>query len=143
MYRCCEKVLTGARGRCGEKLHPDEKKGGNLRTGHEGLGDQTSGSPRDASGPFGLNVSARAGVTVTVVSTASDGGEVNEGRVGDARGEGPDGWGERDGFFYYFERRGHLVGGVRGESWLAVVNSGTVRRMSITGIEAESNVRYF
>ena len=26
MYRCCEKVLTGAEGCCSEKLHYDEKK---------------------------------------------------------------------------------------------------------------------
>ena len=50
-------------------------------------------------------------MAVTVVSTTSDGGEVNESRVGDAGGEGPDGWGERDGLFYYFERRRHLVAG--------------------------------
>jgi len=49
-------------------------------------------------------------MTVTVVSTTSDGCEINEGRVRDTRGEGPDGWGKRDGFFYYFERRRHLVG---------------------------------
>ena len=48
-------------------------------------------------------------MTVTVVSTASDGSEVNEGRVRDAGGEGPDGWGECDGLFYDFERRRHLV----------------------------------
>jgi len=54
-------------------------------------------------------------MTVTVVSTASDGGEVNEGRVGDTGGEYPDGWWQRDGFFYYFERRRHPVAGVGGE----------------------------
>jgi hypothetical protein len=47
---------------------------------------------------------------VTVVTTASDGGKVNEGRVGDTGREGPDGWRERDGFFDYFERRRHLGG---------------------------------
>ena len=76
-------------------------------------------------------------MTVTVVSTASDGSKVNEGRVGDTGGECPDGWRERDGFFYYLERRRHLVVGVRESvtSWLVVVNSGTVRRrMSITGL---------
>jgi hypothetical protein len=50
---------------------------------------------------------------VTVVTTASDGGKVNEGRVGDTGREGPDGWRERDGFFDYFERRRHLGGGAR------------------------------
>lgn len=49
-------------------------------------------------------------MTVTVVSTASNGGEVNEGRVGNAGGQCPNGWRERDGFFYYLERRRHLVG---------------------------------
>ena len=48
-------------------------------------------------------------MTVTVVPTASDGGKVKEGRVGDAGGECPNGWRERDGFFCYFERRRHLV----------------------------------
>ena len=90
------------------------KKGGNPRTSHESLGDQTGSSPGDASGPFGLRVGARTRMTVTMVSTASNGGKVNESRVGDTGGEGPDGWGERDGLFYYFERRRHLVGGVGG-----------------------------
>lgn len=53
-------------------------------------------------------------MAVTVVSTTSDSGEVNEGRVGDARGESPDSRRERDSFFCYFERRRHLVVGVRG-----------------------------
>ena len=53
-------------------------------------------------------------MTVTVVPTASDGSEVNESRVGDTGREGPDGWGECDGFFHYFKRRRHLVVGVRG-----------------------------
>ena len=48
-------------------------------------------------------------MTVTVVSTTSDGGEINEGGVRDTRGECPDCWGERDGFFYYLERRRHVV----------------------------------
>jgi len=52
-------------------------------------------------------------MTVTVVSAASDGGEVNEGRVGDTGGECPYGWRKRDGFFHYFERRRHLVVRVR------------------------------
>lgn len=86
-----------------------------LRTGHEGLRDQTGRSSRDASGPFGLHVRARTRMTVTVMSTTSDGGEVNECRVGDAGGECPDGWGKRDGFFYYFERRRHLVAGGEGK----------------------------
>ena len=81
-------------------------------------------------------------MTVTVVSTTSDGGEVNESRVGNTRGESPDGWGERDGFFNYFKRRRHLVAGVGGRGrergWLAVVNSGTVRRMSITRMSIQS-----
>jgi hypothetical protein len=38
-------------------------------------------------------------MTVTVVSTASDGGEVNEGGVGDTGGECPDGWGSVTAFF--------------------------------------------
>jgi hypothetical protein len=54
-------------------------------------------------------------MTVTVVSTASDYGEINEGGVGDTRGECPDCWRERDGFFYYFESRGHLVVGGEGK----------------------------
>ena len=53
-------------------------------------------------------------MTVTVVSTASNGGEVNEGRVGNTGGQCPNGWRKRDGFFHYFERRRHLVGGVGG-----------------------------
>ena len=79
-------------------------------------------------------------MTVTVVSAASDYSEINESRVGDAGGKRPDGWGKRDGFFYYFKRRRHLVVGVRGkrsrESWLVVVNSGTIRRMNITRIHS-------
>ena len=47
-------------------------------------------------------------MTVTVVSTASNGGKVNEGRVGDTGGECPNGRRERDSFFYYFEGRRHL-----------------------------------
>lgn len=58
-------------------------------------------------------------MTVTVVSAASYGGEVNEGRVWDTRGECPDGWRKRDGLFYYFERRRHLVVGGRETNWLA------------------------
>ena len=94
------------------------KKCGNLRTGHESLGNQTRSSPGDASGPFRLCVGAGTRGTMTVVSATSDGSEVNEGRVGDTRGECPDGWGERDGFFHYFERRRHLVvGGEREVGW--------------------------
>ena len=85
------------------------KKCGNLRTGHESLGNQTRSSPGDASGPFRLRVGAGTRGTMTVVSTASDGSEVNESRVRDAGGEGPDGWWERDGLFYDFECRRHLV----------------------------------
>lgn len=50
---------------------------------------------------------------MTVVPTASNGGEINEGGVGDTRGECPNCWRECDGFFYYFERRRHPV--VEGE----------------------------
>jgi len=80
------------------------KKGGNPRTSHERLGDQTGRSPGNASRPFGLEVCAGARMTVTVVSAASDGSKVNEGGVGDTGREGPDGWGERYGLFYYLKR---------------------------------------
>ena len=109
------------------------KKDENIRTSHISLGDQTGTGPGNASGPFGLHVGARTRMTVTVVSAASDGGKVNESRVGNTGRKRPDGWGKRDCFFYYFKRRRHLVVGVRGkrsrESWLVVVNSGTIRRM--------------
>lgn len=85
------------------------KKGRKPRTSHISLGDQAGTGPGDTSGPFGLNVSARTRMTVTVVSTASNGSEVNESRVGDAGRKRPDGWGKCDGFFYHFKRRRHLV----------------------------------
>ena len=50
-------------------------------------------------------------MTVTMVSAAPNGGEINESGMGDTRGKRPDSWRERDGLFYYFERRRHLVGG--------------------------------
>ena len=50
-------------------------------------------------------------MAVTVMSTTSGSSKVNEGRVGNTRGECPDGWRERDGFFNNFERRRHLVVG--------------------------------
>ena len=138
MYRCCEKVLTGAE--LWSEVALRRKKGRKLRTSHISLGDQTGTGPGNASGPFRLQVGARTRMTVTVVSAASDGSEVNESRVGDTGRKCPDGWGKRDGFFYYFERRRHLVVGVRGkrsrESWLLVVNSGTIRRMSIMRIHS-------
>ena len=67
-------------------------------------------------------------MTVTVVSTAPDGGEVNEGRMRDTRGECPDGWRERDCFFHYFERRRHPVVGGELKRTEVTVNSGTIRR---------------
>lgn len=51
-------------------------------------------------------------MAVTVVPPTSSSSEVNEGRVGDARGESPNGWRERDGLFNNFERRRHLDAGV-------------------------------
>ena len=48
-------------------------------------------------------------MTVTVVSTAPDGSEINESGMGDTRRECPDCGRERDCFFDYFERRRHLV----------------------------------
>lgn len=44
-----------------------------------------------------------------MVSAAPNGGEINESGMGDTRGKRPDSWRERDGLFYYFERRRHLV----------------------------------
>ena len=75
---------------------------------------------------------------MTVVS-ATSGGEINEGGMGDTRRECPDCWRERDGFFYYFERRRHLVveGGGEKVERPVVVNSGTVRRTSITRISIQ------